>query len=72
MDNNWRSLVPKFTGSSAITAEDHLRNFNAFVQDLDIAYEDLHMRFFMMSLTEEARDWFNGLPTAFVDSIQEF
>lgn len=30
------------------------------------------MRLFMMSLTEEARDWFNGLPNASINSIANF
>lgn len=72
IDSSWRGLVPKFIGSSAITIEDHLRSFNDFIQDLDMQYQDINMRLFMMSLTEEAKDWFNSLPTTSIDSIQEF
>lgn len=30
------------------------------------------MRLFMMSLIEEARDWFNSLPDASIDCIVDF
>jgi len=56
MDSNWRNIVPNFTGNSAISPEDHIRSFNAFVQDIGMDWEDIRMRLFMMSLTEDARD----------------
>lgn len=52
--------------------EEHLRIFNAFIQDLHMQYEDVQMRLFMMSLTKEARDWLNIFPIASIDSLQDF
>lgn len=72
IDGSWRGLVPKFVWSNVIRAKDHLRSFNVLILDLDVPYEDLHMRLFMMSLTKEARDWFNSLATTFIDSLQIF
>jgi len=53
-DNSWRNMVPKFTGNNAISAEDHIRSFNAFVQDIGVEHEDVRMRLFMISLIEDA------------------
>lgn len=72
MDDSWRGLVPKFTGSNAITIEDHLKSFNVFIQDIDVSYEDLYIKLFMMSLLEDARDWFNSLPAFSINSLQVF
>jgi hypothetical protein len=71
-DNNWRSTIPKFVGSNAISTEEHIRNFNDFVQDLGIEQEDVLMRLFMMSLTDEGRDWFKNLPHTSIVYVDDF
>jgi len=72
MDSNWRNIVPKFTANNAISAKDHIRSFNAFVQEIGMDWEDIRMRLFMMSLTEDARDWFNSLPNDSISLITDF
>lgn len=72
IDSNWRNTVPKFTRNNVISTKEHIRNFNYFIQDIGMEYEDVNMRLFMMSLTKEARDWFNGLPDASIVSIAVF
>lgn len=65
-------MVPKFIGNNLISVGEHIRNFNAFIQDIGMEHEDVNMRLFMMSLTKEARDWLNGLPDATINSILDF
>lgn len=72
IDRNWRNTISKFTRNSVIAAEEHIRKFNAFVQDICMEHEDVLMRLFMMSLTKEAMDWFNSLLDASITSIANF
>lgn len=54
--------LPKFAGNNAITCEDHLRNFLDMMSDYEVEGEDVVMNLFVLSLTEDAREWFKRLP----------
>ena len=53
---------PKFPGNNVITAEDHIYVMGRDMDNAGIDHEDMAMRLFASSLTEEALDWFKGLP----------
>ena len=57
--------LPIFTGTDAINASLHLRNFsrciNAFIIDHAHRHEDVYLKLFALSLDGDAGDWFNNL-----------
>ena len=57
-----RKRLPKFAGNNAITCEDHLRSFLDMMSDYEVEAEDVMMKLFVQSLTEDAREWFKRLP----------
>ena len=67
--NMW---LPKFLGNNVITFKDHIY---VMVQDMDnvgIEHEDVAMKLFSPSLTEEALYWFRGLPHNHLTSYEAF
>ena len=56
-----RDKVGKFKENNAITSEKHLRSFNDMLIDYEVEHEDVVMKLFVHSLTEDARDWFRRL-----------
>ena len=58
--------VAKFARNNAITSEQHLRDFSGLLNDYEVEHEDVVIKLFVYSLTEDARDWFKRLPN---DSI---
>ena len=57
-----RKRLPKFSRNNAITCEDHLRSFLDMMSDYEVKAEDVIMKLFVQSLTEDAREWFKRLP----------
>jgi hypothetical protein len=53
--------LPKFLGNNVITAEDHIYVMGRDMDNEGIDHEDVAMRLFTSSLTEEALYWFKGL-----------
>jgi hypothetical protein len=62
--------MPKFTREEDITTEEHLAAFYGYVDNLNIANEDVWMRVFVQSLDGEARKWFRGLPLGSIVGIE--
>lgn len=42
------------------------------MDDLEVEVEDVMMKLFMQSLTEDAREWYRSLPAKSIDSWEEF
>ena len=61
-----RDKLTKFARNNAITSEQHLRDFLDLLNDYEVEHEDVVMKLFVHSLTEDAREWFRRLPN---DSI---
>jgi hypothetical protein len=57
--NTW---LPKFPGNNVTIAEDHIYVMGRDMDNAGIDHEDVAMRLFASSLTEEALVWFKGLP----------
>ena len=64
--NDLRDKVTKFIGNNVFTSEEYLRKFIDMLNDYEVEHEDIVMKLFVHSLTEDARDWFKRLPN---DSI---
>jgi len=58
----YKKYMPKFTGTEGVTAEEHLKAFYSYADNLDISENDVWMRVFVQSLDGEARTWFRELP----------
>lgn len=67
-----RKRLPKFTGSNAVTCEEHLKSFTDVIDDYNIELDDVIMKLFLQSLIEDARDWFRNLPHASICSWEQF
>ena len=66
--NDLRDKVTKFAGNNAVTGEEHLKKFIDMLNDYEVEHEDVVMKLFVHSLTEDARDWFRRLPDDSVSS----
>ena len=51
-----------FSRNNAVTGEEHLRIFIDMLNDYEVEHEDVVMKLFVHSLTEDVRDWFRRLP----------
>ena len=56
ISNDLRDKVTKFFRNYAITSEEHLKIFTNMLNDYEVEYEGVVMKFFVYSLTEYARD----------------
>jgi hypothetical protein len=64
--------LPKFPINSVIIVEDHIYVMGRDMDNACIDHEDVAMRLFALSLTEEALDWFKGLPDNHITSYDAF
>ena len=55
-----------------ITVEDHIYVIGWDMENACIDHEDVAMRLFASSLTEEALDWFKGLPDNQIKTYDAF
>ena len=64
--------LPSFQGNNAISATSHVKNFNVCIRKWcnTANYEDVKMRLFVLSLEEDALDWFTEQPANSYDSLQ--
>jgi hypothetical protein len=67
--NKW---LPKFPGNNVITVEDHIYVMGRDMDNAGIDHEDVAMRLFTSSLTEEALDWFKGLSDNHITTYDSF
>jgi hypothetical protein len=71
MPPKYEKWLPKFTGTDAISAEEHMSSFWAFFQLHPIAddAEDLVMKLFSATLYDAARRWYLGLPDGSIKTM---
>ena len=64
--------LPSFQGNNAISAKNHLRNFNACIAKwcTNHNHEDTKMKLFILSLEEDALDWFLEHDDNIFDSLK--
>lgn len=67
-----RKAIPKFSRNGEVLREDHIRSFQNTLDDFDVQEEDVFIKIFMQSLTEDARDWCKSLPDSSIHSWEEF
>jgi hypothetical protein len=71
MPPKYEKWLPKFTGTDATSAEEHMSNFWAFFQLHPISddVEDLVMKLFSATLYDAARRWYLSLPDGSIKTI---
>jgi hypothetical protein len=71
MPPKYEKWLPKFTGTDAISAEEHMSNFWAFFQLHPISddAEDLVMKLFSATLYDASRRWYLSLPDGSIKTM---
>jgi len=55
---DYLKYMPKFNGEGEVKTEEHLADFYAYVDNLNIEHEDVWMRVFFQILEGDVRKWF--------------
>lgn len=63
-----RKIIPKFRGDGKVTLEEHIDAFFVAFSILGVQHEDIVIRLFVESLTDDANEWFCHLPNATIDT----
>ncbi|XP_059070895.1 uncharacterized protein LOC131861063 [Cryptomeria japonica] len=71
ISSDLRSAIPKFTGNGMDSAKQHVINVKNTIEEFQISYEDVFMKLFVQSLTEDAGELYRNLPDRCIDSWQE-
>ena len=70
---DWQAYLPKFQDKRGNDASVHLIRFHIHVYRLKIDVpEDYLMKMFMVTLEEEARLWYEGMPPIGLYSLKDF
>jgi hypothetical protein len=70
--NEWQDLLPKFYEGKDGSPVEHVHEFHALMQHLDIHHEDILMKMFMYSLEGNVRQWYRTLPASSISSLKDF
>jgi hypothetical protein len=63
--------IPRFFGEEHVTAERHTKAFENFIDQFEIVHEDVVMRFFSHSLSEDVVLWFRCMELGSIGSWTE-
>ena len=66
-----RDKVVNLFGNNVVTGEKNLRVFIDMLNDFEVEHEDVVMKLFVHSLTEDAWDWFRRLPNDNISSSSD-
>jgi hypothetical protein len=58
---NYMKNLPKFMGEGDLTATEHIKFFDQFVDILGIEHEDVYSRLLVQNFEGQVRTWFRGL-----------
>ena len=67
---DYLKYMPKFTGEGDFIAEEHLKVFYSYVENINIEQGDVWTRVFVQSLDGQDRKWFKELPVGLVAGIE--
>jgi hypothetical protein len=70
--DEWKDLLPRFYEVEDDNPFEHVHEFHALMQQLDIHHEDILMKMFMYSLEGDARKWYRTLLAYSISSLKEF
>ena len=68
---NYDLYLPMFDGESKnVNAEQHVQNFESFLDLFEFDEEDVSIRLFALSLQAKVKSWFKALPDASISDFQ--
>jgi hypothetical protein len=67
-----QDLLPRFYEGEDESPVEHVQEFHALMQKLDIHHEDILMKMFIYSLDGDARKWYFSLPPSSISSLKDF
>jgi hypothetical protein len=70
--DEWEDLLPRFYEGENDSLVEHVHEFHALMQQLDIHHEDILMKMFMYSWEGYARKWYRTLPASSISSLKDF
>jgi hypothetical protein len=70
--DEWQDILPRFYEGENDNPIEHVLEFHALMQQLDIQHEDIRMKFFMFSLQGYVRIWYHSLEPSSIYSLKEF
>ena len=62
--------MPKFSDEGEVSDEEHIVDFYAYADNLNIGHKDVWMRVFVQSLEGDVRKWFISLTTGSITGIE--
>jgi hypothetical protein len=73
MPPKYEKWLPKFTGTDAISVEEHMSNFWVFFQLHPVSddVEDLVMKLFSATLLDASRRWYHSLPDGSIKTMDK-
>ena len=71
ISNDLRTTILNYSGNETLSAETHCINLKAVIEEIKEAHEDVLMKLFIQSLTEDAIEWYRSLPHGSLGSWQE-
>jgi hypothetical protein len=71
LTGDYQKYMPKFTGESDVSAEEHIESFYSYAENLNIEEEDVWTRVFVQILDGHARKWFKELPAGSIAGIEK-
>ena len=70
---NYDLYLPRFDGESKnVNAEQHVQNFESFLELFEVDSEDVSIRFFALSLQAKVKSWFKALPDVSILDFHQF
>jgi hypothetical protein len=70
--DKWKYLLPIFYEGDNDNPVEHVHEFHALMQQLDIHHEDILMKMFMYSLEVYVRKWYRTLLASSISSLKDF
>jgi hypothetical protein len=70
--DEWQDLLPRFYEGENGSPVEHVLEFHALIQQLDIHHEDICMKLFMYSLQGDVCIWYQSLEPSRIYSLIEF
>jgi hypothetical protein len=72
MPKEYHKWLPKFIGNNVVIHEEHIDSIVVAMEYNSIEHGDVTMKLLAMSLNENAKKWYKGLPDNHLESYEAF
>lgn len=69
---NYAQIIKTYEAKGDITTQQHLDQFNVFIDLEEVDHEDVKMILFAKSFSSDAKKWFRSLPIRSILNFKEF